>query len=204
MTVWTTFPSDRPAVTDLRWEAGYYVYEITVDGIVRYVGCGKNGKNGRVFDHLRETRYAPAVMIRAVIASGAKVQYRIVCDGMAKKDALREERKLVASHSSLWTPNPAYRGQASKRRWFKPGAGAHHSQKMRDKWNEPEFRETHTARLKRVWHRRERGIKLTKDKVMEIRGLIGTETQAAIAKRFGVSQSSVCDIAKGRTWLREL
>jgi hypothetical protein len=42
--------------------------------------------------------------------------------------------------------------------------------------------------------------KLTEDDVREIRLLLGTLTQREIAKRFGVGQSSINELASGKTW----
>jgi hypothetical protein len=77
---------------------GFYVYEIAVDGVVRYIG---KGKNGRVFDHLRET-------INQAYAGGARVQYRIVQDGMTEDEALREERRQIAivGYEQFWNTQP--------------------------------------------------------------------------------------------------
>jgi hypothetical protein len=51
-------------------------------------------------------------------------------------------------------------------------------------------------------HRGQRHPKavLTDAQVLEIRALIGTDSQANIARRYGVSQQLVCDIKKGRAW----
>jgi hypothetical protein len=40
--------------------------------------------------------------------------------------------------------------------------------------------------------------KLTIEDVAEIKALLGSTTQRAIAKRFGVSEQLICDIKKGR------
>lgn len=42
--------------------------------------------------------------------------------------------------------------------------------------------------------------RLTREMVNEIRGLLGTTTQAAIAKRYGVTPSNINSIARGLTW----
>lgn len=44
------------------------------------------------------------------------------------------------------------------------------------------------------------GAKLTEGQVADIKGLLGTMSQQAIADRFGISQQSVSDIATGRAW----
>lgn len=52
-----------------------------------------------------------------------------------------------------------------------------------------------TNRGERQWN-----SKLTEADVLAIRALTGTMSQAAIAKRFGVSRTTISDIQKGRRW----
>jgi hypothetical protein len=178
---------------------GFYVYEIAVDGVVRYIG---KGKNGRVFDHLRETRVGYGVKINQAYAGGARLQYRIVQDGMTEDEALREERRQIAivGYEQLWNTQPdPFR--MSRVRWSHPSAGKRQAKAMRKRWDDSEYRERVVAAQKARWAGSERwNNKLTKEAVVEIRTLIGKISQAAIAQRFGVSRQTVCDIVHGRCW----
>lgn len=52
----------------------------------------------------------------------------------------------------------------------------------------------------KAWGRRHGMVKLTEDQVREIRKLAGSETDAAIGERYGVSKSTVLTIRRRMTW----
>jgi hypothetical protein len=68
-------------------------------------------------------------------------------------------------------------------------------------WGTPkqngEDRVAHGKQARHEWH----GMStLTTEIVYEIRGMLGTMTQARIARKFGISQTAVSDIKTGRRW----
>ena len=83
-----------------------YVYQIRVDGVVRYVG---KGRNGRVYSHLidaKRTAARPGVKIRNVwpffrqqlvraVSRGSKIQEEILFSSLTDAEAYRIEGQLI-------------------------------------------------------------------------------------------------------------
>ena len=83
-----------------------YVYQIRVDGVVRYIG---KGRNGRVYSHLidaKRTATRPGVKIRNVwpffrqqlvraVRRGAKIQEKIVAANLTDSEAYRIEGQMI-------------------------------------------------------------------------------------------------------------
>ena len=83
-----------------------YVYEVRVDGVVRYIG---KGRNGRVYSHLidaKRTATRPGVKIRNVwpffrqqlvraVRRGAKIQEKIVAANLTDSEAYRIEGQMI-------------------------------------------------------------------------------------------------------------
>jgi hypothetical protein len=102
---------------------GYYVYTISVDDIVRYIG---KGKGLRLYSHMKEVGHRlnrnfklrsigsrfQQNLTRAVI-SGAKVVEQVLVDGLTEKAAYKlEYEKLreyvyAGKHDQLWNVIPA-------------------------------------------------------------------------------------------------
>ena len=95
-----------------------YVYQIRVDGVVRYIG---KGRNGRVYSHLidaKRTATRPGVKIRNVwpffrqqlvraVRRGAKIQEKIVAANLTDSEAYQIEGQMIGKlhkqHSGqLW------------------------------------------------------------------------------------------------------
>jgi hypothetical protein len=178
---------------------GYYVYEIAVNGVVRYVG---KGSNGRVFSHFREGRSEFAKKLRHAVRRGDEVKYRIVQQGLTNKEAFTLETKRMCSYQAdtLWVI-PRDMTSMLVARWSAEDAGRRQSLAMRKKWSNSDYRESVSAAQKARWQGRTRwNNKLTKKQVVAIHSLRGTVSQKEIANRFGVAQSTICDLLKRRTW----
>ena len=95
-----------------------YVYQIRVDGVLRYIG---KGRNGRVYSHLidaKRTATRPGVKIRNVwpffrqqlvraVRRGAKIQEKIVAANLTDSQAYQIEGQMIGKfhkqHSGqLW------------------------------------------------------------------------------------------------------
>ena len=44
------------------------------------------------------------------------------------------------------------------------------------------------------------GVKLNKDKVLEIRELLKTKTERELAETYGVHYATICDVRRRKTW----
>jgi hypothetical protein len=91
-----------------------YVYAILVDGVVRYVG---KGRNARMYTHLieakrsaaryraRTTQLSPRMHRRLVeaVRSGAEIKERIIVGGLTDRQALRIESRLSAAFHKFRT-----------------------------------------------------------------------------------------------------
>ena len=87
---------------------GYYVYTISVDGVLRYIG---KGKGPRLYSHMREVRYRlnrffklrnigsrfQQNLTRAVL-SGAKVVEQILVDDLTEKEAYKLEYEKLREY----------------------------------------------------------------------------------------------------------
>ena len=116
-----------------------YVYAILVDGVVRYIG---KGRNGRMNTHLIEakrsavrcrantTQLSPRMHRRMVeaVKSGASIQERMIVGGLTDRQALRIESQLSAAFhrfrtDQLWNTVDE---RFLDRRW------------LPEQWNDPE------------------------------------------------------------------
>jgi hypothetical protein len=82
-----------------------YVYAIVVDGVIRYVG---KGRNARMYAHLieakrsaarcRTTQLSPRMHRRLVeaVRSGADIKEEIIVGGLTDRQAYRLESRLIA------------------------------------------------------------------------------------------------------------
>ena len=91
-----------------------YVYAIFVDGVVRYIG---KGRNARMYAHLiaakrsaarcraRTMQLSPRMHRRLVeaVRSGADIQERIIVGGLTDRQALRIESQLSAEFHKFRT-----------------------------------------------------------------------------------------------------
>src|ERR1700685_960487 len=91
-----------------------YVYAILIDGMIRYIG---KGRNGRMYAHLieamrsatrcraRTTQLNPRMHRRLVeaVRSGADFKEKIIVGGLADRQAFRIERRLSAEFHKFRT-----------------------------------------------------------------------------------------------------
>jgi hypothetical protein len=96
----------------------YYVYEIRVDGVVRYIG---KGRNGRIYSHLidaKRTASRSDVKIRnlfphfrkmlvSAVRRGSKITEKIVASNLTDGEAYRMEWRMIWNYhnrhaSQLW------------------------------------------------------------------------------------------------------
>lgn len=91
-----------------------YVYAILIEGIVRYIG---KGRNGRMYAHLieakrsaarcraRTTQLSPRMHRRLVeaVRSGADIKAKIIVGGLTDRDAYRIEGRLIAAFHKFRT-----------------------------------------------------------------------------------------------------
>lgn len=124
-----------------------YVYALIVDGIVRYIG---KGRGLRAKQHLWvansiNRRRAAGEKVKAThfynrlakaVASGAKVDVRIIADGMTDEQAFAMEIREIEKAEDVWNATIGGEGltsEAAKALWT------------------PEFRQMHVERTKRYW-----------------------------------------------------
>jgi hypothetical protein len=104
-----------------------YAYAISVDGVVRYIG---KGKNDRVKQHLRKARNIlrrreAGEKVRASIfynrlakglRGGARIKEEIIEKGMTEAAALKREVEIIASFPAgqLWNRNAGGSGPSSE------------------------------------------------------------------------------------------
>ena len=88
--------------------SAFYVYEIRVDGVVRYVG---KGRNGRIYSHLieaKQTASKPGVKIRnlsphfrkmlvAAVRRGSTIKEKIVADNLTDQEAYTIEHQMIGN-----------------------------------------------------------------------------------------------------------
>jgi hypothetical protein len=91
-----------------------YVYAILIDGMVRYIG---KGRNGRTYAHLieakrsttrcraRTTQLSPRMHRRLVeaVRSGADIKEEIIVGGLTDRQAYRLESRLIAEFHKFCT-----------------------------------------------------------------------------------------------------
>jgi hypothetical protein len=158
-----------------------YVYEILVDGVVRYVGKG-SGRRVRV--HKSIARNINAVRaagkrirtsdfynnLAKALRQGREIEHRIVEDGLTEAAAFRAEAARIASlgYGQLWNETPGGDGfslaqlndpeafrrkllEGVKRSWSNPERRKTASRAATERWKDPAQREQHRAILKESW-----------------------------------------------------
>ena len=97
-----------------------YVYVIRVDGVVRYIG---KGRNGRLYSHMIEaqrTANRPGVkianlsphfrkMLVSAVRRGANIKEKIITAKLTADAAYAMERHMKLSQKSSWTALEHYR-----------------------------------------------------------------------------------------------
>jgi hypothetical protein len=127
---------------------GCYVYEIIVDGVVRYIGKGRGNRMhkhavaARRLIRLRES--GEKVRARKFLnklaksmRSGSSIDIRVVCDNMSDESAFAMEMEKISAlgRSQLWNSTEGGEGNTSEY--------------AKQLWADPEFRERH-----KISHRR--------------------------------------------------
>ena len=131
----------------------YYVYEIIVDGLVKYVGKGRGRRANRhigmaiAVTKNDKHRYARSKFYRnlgAAIQAGQTVETRFVANGLSSNEALDKEVDQIALYGlkNLWNNSPG----------GEPGVGSWEAKaKAKYRWKDPESRKAHSERLKAVY-----------------------------------------------------
>lgn len=134
-----------------------YVYCVKVDGIVRYIG---KGRNGRLRDHERVARSMNAKRekgrrvrglrfhqrLAKAIRQGATVQAEVICEGLTDDEAYALEAEIIKSYppGHLWNFMNEARGpwpEEVRRRWQEPAYRQKQSEATTARWENPEARE---------------------------------------------------------------
>lgn len=125
-------------------DANYYVYEIQVDGIARYIGKGK-GRRVRVHLQIARsvlTRRAAGEAVRTTrfynrlaraLKSGSKIEARFIAEGLSEIDAFARECLEISKSPSgqLWN--------------ITSGGDGFKSEDVAAFWRDPEFRRKQRA-----------------------------------------------------------
>lgn len=122
--------------------SGAYVYEILVDGVVRYVGKGRGDRARRHISkaHTVNRRRAAGETVKTqkfynrlakALRSGAKATWRIVQDGLTDAEAFDLEIQTIAAHGSLWNTHAGGQGVDSRH--------------AKSAWADPEIRAKYLA-----------------------------------------------------------
>lgn len=142
----------------------FYVYEILVEGEVKYVG---KGIGRRVKNHLaaakrinREFYQGSGDSISpfyknliSAINDGRKISYRVVEFFECEQHALDKEIRHISSFQDgiLWNDGPGGNGGTSNgayRRWTKEFRRQAHSEKLSQVWADPVLRKRHSDLLR--------------------------------------------------------
>jgi len=124
----------------------FYVYGIKVDGIVRYVG---KGCNGRIYAHVVEAKSGNHCneQLSAALRDGRGIEYILFRDDLDERGAFKLEAAMIAKHKDLWN-KPFHAAHALKSRWLDPAARAKHSAAIKAKWQDSDFRESTRANMR--------------------------------------------------------
>lgn len=174
---------------------GDYVYELLVDGIVRYVGKGRGNRArrhiGTARGVLRRREAGETVktqklynQLAKAIKRGATVTYRIVAEGLNEMEAFALEVETIALREGLWNRTPGGQGASSehfKRNWADEAIRA----KMMAAFTSPEVVEARKRMAAAQWAdpaAREKNRQRTREQWQDPK--FREERLAAIAKSF--------------------
>lgn len=147
----------------------FYVYEIVVDGVPRYIGkgCGERFK-----EHLRTARRISSArrsgqkfrtsrfynrLVRA-LDSGSEIEARLIAEGLEEPAALALEIQEIGKRpkGEIWNTFAGGQGFTSewlRERWRDPDYRAAQSTRSKQQWQNPEFRENQLVRRNSEDHR---------------------------------------------------
>lgn len=147
--------------------AGAYVYHVTVDGIVRYVGKGTrrrsklHARKARLLNERRargekvgkQTRWEN--YLAKALRDGRTVRDLVVVDGLIEDDAFYLECVHIASFRAntpgkvfnRWSGGQGFRSEDMKRLWADPAFREHLEHKLAD----PKRRESTSKRQRELW-----------------------------------------------------
>lgn len=142
----------------------FYVYEILVDDIVRYIG---KGRGDRLNEHVRTARRILRIResgetfktsrfynrLAKAVKAKAKIEIRIVQSGLLEEDAYLAETSTISSIGldRLWNVFPGgigFRSEWIKSLWKNPEYREKSSARSRARWQDPEYRE-HYSNIRR-------------------------------------------------------
>jgi hypothetical protein len=162
-----------------RKPSGCYVYEVIVEGVVRYIGKGtgrrawrhteiaaRNNRLRSVDQKVKATKWHNR--LAKALAAGASVEVRIIAEGMTSEQAFQREVAEIASRpDGLWNYTGGGEGldsDAARRLWADPGHRAamvakRQSEESRGRASEkaiaqhasPAAREALSKRSKALW-----------------------------------------------------
>lgn len=157
--------------------ACFYVYEMIVDGLVRYIGKGVGPRHR---EHLRLCRKivrerAAGKKVKAthfynrliaVMKRGGQIETSIMTAGLREGDALDLERRMIAAAApgELWNTLPGGNGFDSafiKALWADPETRANYCRQSADNWRNPEFRARQIVQRNDPGHRKRMSAALT-------------------------------------------
>lgn len=148
---------------------GFYVYEIVVDGVVRYIGkgCGERAKEHvrsarrimrcrKAGEKVKTTRFYNR-LIKA-IAAKSTIEIRIVDVWECEADALGAEIAAIAAapNDQLWNTFSGGQGFTSewiRQQWADPAYREKRANAARKMWEDPEFRARWCAKREDPEHR---------------------------------------------------
>lgn len=148
-------------------EKKYYVYEVIVDGDVRYVGKGRGRRAARhvgiaaAVTRNDKHRYARSRFYKALgaaIEAGQSVEIQYAGTGLSSEQAFRQEMDRIATYGleNLWNSTPGGEGISSQvaqsialERWSDPQKRKQQSIRLKDAYADPSIRERHKTALRR-------------------------------------------------------
>lgn len=155
----------------------YYVYDVIVDGVVRYVGKGRGRRAKRhlgiaeaVTKNSRH-RYARSAFYKklgAAVEAGSKVEIRYLANGLSSEQAFAQEINRIAEFGleNLWNATHGGEGIRSEVasalasvRWRDPSQREEQKERLKAAYANPDVRLRHRAALRRDLTPQEREIR---------------------------------------------
>lgn len=155
----------------------YYVYDVIVDGVVRYVGKGR-GRRAKRHIGIAEAvtkndkhRYARSSFYKKLglaIEAGSRVEIRYVANGLSSESAFAHEINRISELGlqNLWNATPGGEGIKSETaraiavaRWKDPSERQKHRDRLKASYADPDVRLRHKESLRRTLTPEEREIR---------------------------------------------
>lgn len=143
-----------------------YVYELLVDGVVRYVGMGKGNRvtvhlsianriNRKIAGGENVTAQRVHLLLAEAIRDGATITNQFVFQGLTNEAARALEVQRIASWPSgqLWNSHPGGGGASAERMtelWADPEWRARQIVALQASWDDPDYR-AYSEAAKQQW-----------------------------------------------------